>query len=172
MELWDLYTQDRQKTGRTHVRGAPLPEGLFHLVVHVWLKNSRGQYLISQRAESRPSFPLMWETTGSSVLTGEDSLQGALREAREELGIRLRPENGRLLFSRVRYYAGGRRFGDIVDVWLFGFDGAADLSLADGEVKTAQWMDKTQVARLLESGAMVSTLSYFVEDIDYGIAGT
>ena len=50
MELWDLYTKDRVPTGQTHVRGEKLPDDLFHLVVHVWIKNSRGQYLISQRA--------------------------------------------------------------------------------------------------------------------------
>ena len=39
MEKWDLYTKDRVKTGRSHTRGEELPEGLFHLVVHIWLKN-------------------------------------------------------------------------------------------------------------------------------------
>ena len=82
-ELWDLYGADRAPLGRAHVRGEALPEGCFHLVVHVWIRNSRGQYLISQRAAGRSAFPLMWETTGGSVLAGEDSLAGALREARE-----------------------------------------------------------------------------------------
>ena len=42
MELWDLYTKDRVPTGQTHVRGEKLPDDLFHLVVHVWIQNSRG----------------------------------------------------------------------------------------------------------------------------------
>ena len=39
MELWDLYTQNKIKTGEVHVRGNPLPENKYHLVVNVWIKN-------------------------------------------------------------------------------------------------------------------------------------
>ena len=35
MEAWDLYTKDRVKTGQTMLRGDRVPEGLFHLQVHV-----------------------------------------------------------------------------------------------------------------------------------------
>lgn len=35
MELWDLYTKDRHKTGKTMMRGAEQPEDLYRLVVHV-----------------------------------------------------------------------------------------------------------------------------------------
>ena len=81
MELWDLYDANRRKTGQDHVRGEVIPAGCYHLVVHVWIRNSAGQYLISQRSASRKSFPLMWETVGGSVLKGEDSLAAAVREA-------------------------------------------------------------------------------------------
>ena len=46
MEKWDLYTRNRECTGREQIRGETIPEGLYHLVVHVWLKNHQGQYLI------------------------------------------------------------------------------------------------------------------------------
>ena len=58
----------------------------YHLVVHVWIRNSKGEYLISQRSANRPTYPLMWECVGGSVVKGEDSLQGAIREAKEEVG--------------------------------------------------------------------------------------
>lgn len=161
MELWDLYTADREPLGRTHVRGEALPDGCFHLVVHVWLRNAQGQYLISQRSESRPAFPLMWETTGGSVVSGEDSLSGALREAREELGAVLNPEAGRLVFSQVRDWVDGRRFGDILDVWCFGFQGQPQLAKADGEVKQARWMSPEEIRELWDRGELVGTLGYF-----------
>ena len=31
MEIFDLYTADREKTGRTMVRGTPTPEGFYRL---------------------------------------------------------------------------------------------------------------------------------------------
>ena len=125
MELWDLYTRDRRLTGETHIRGEKLPPERYHLVVHVWIRNSRGEWLISQRAASRPTFPLMWECVGGSVTTGEDSLTGAIREAKEEVGVDLDPASGRMVSSTVRDH-----FQDIKDDWLFLYDGPIDLSAA------------------------------------------
>lgn len=48
-ELWDIYTKDREKTGRFHRRGDPMKAGEYHLVVHVCIFNSRNQLLIQQR---------------------------------------------------------------------------------------------------------------------------
>ena len=64
MELWDLYDENRAPAGKTHVRGQEIPAGFYHLVVHVWLRNNRGAYLISQRSANRPAFPLLWECVG------------------------------------------------------------------------------------------------------------
>lgn len=46
MELWDIYNENREKTGRTIVRGQKLGENEYHLVVHMWIINSNGQFLI------------------------------------------------------------------------------------------------------------------------------
>ena len=162
MELWDLYDERCLKTGRGHVRGEELPEGCYHLVVHVWIRNGRGQYLISQRSEDRPTQPLKWECVGGSVLKGETSLEGALRETREEVGLALSPSDGRLVFSAVRKTVNGVRFSDILDVWLFTYDGPIDLENATtAEVKQSLWMDKAQIKKLFDDGDLVHTLEYF-----------
>lgn len=44
--------------------------------VHVWLRNSKGEYLISQRSADRQTDSLMWECVGGSVLKGETSPAG------------------------------------------------------------------------------------------------
>lgn len=102
MERWDLYTKNGELTGKEHIRGNELPDDCYHLVVHVWVRNSEGKYLISQRAASRPTFPLKWECVGGSVLKGENSLEGAIREAKEEVGIDLSPDSGNVVFSKTR----------------------------------------------------------------------
>ena len=167
MEVWDLYTADRKHTGKTHIRGERIPEGCYHLVVHVWIKNSKGQYLISQRAANRPTFPLMWECVGGSVLAGEDSLTGALREAKEEVGIDLPPQSGHMLFTKVRSIINGVPYSDIMDVWLFQYDGEASLSGATtDEVAQIQWMYPDEIRALLTSGKLVGNLAYFFEEIE------
>ena len=61
------------------------------IVVHVWIRNSKGEDLIPQRSANRPTYPLMWECVGGSVVKGENSLVGAIWEAKEEVGVDLMP---------------------------------------------------------------------------------
>lgn len=166
-EIWDLYNEKRELIGKDHVRGEQLPTDGYHLVVHVWIRNSKGEYLISQRSANRPNCPLMWECVGGSVLKGEDSLQGALREAKEEVGVDLEPKKGQVLFTKIRKMLYGKIINDIVDVWLFDYDGEVDLSNATtDEVAQIAWMDGTKIRELFERKMFVGTLEYFFTEVD------
>ena len=166
VEVWDLYNENRELLGKDHIRGEQLPVGGYHLVVHVWIRNRKGEYLISQRSANRQTHPLMWESTGGSVLKGEDSLQGAIREAKEEVGVCLTPEKGKLLFTQTRKVIDGKVFNDILDVWLFEYDGEVDLSKATtDEVAQTAWMNKERIQELFDAGVFVETLEYFFEKV-------
>lgn len=164
-ELWDLYTGKREPTGEFHRRGDELPQDRFHLAVHVWIRNSsRGEYLISQRSASRPVFPLMWECAGGSVLKGENSLQGAVREVKEEVGIDLSASPGNCILTRKRGTVGGEKFNDITDIWLFEYDGKVDCKQATtDEVAQCRWLSFRQIQELYEKQQFVHTLAYFFE---------
>ncbi len=162
MELWDLYNEKREPIGRTHRRGEPLPDGFYHLVIHVWIRNSKGEYLISQRSETRPTFPLMWECVGGSALSGENSMDAALRETKEEVGISLSPESGRIIHSVIGRAVDSIPFPDILDVWLFDYTGEASLrDAATDEVAQSKWMSSSEIQSLLSKKEMVHTLEYF-----------
>lgn len=155
MEKWDLYNKNRELMGLTHVRGDIIPNGYYHLVVHVWIKNSKGEFLISQRSKSRPSYPLLWECVGGSVLAGENSLQGAMREVKEEIGVDLLSDSGKVIFTKTRTY-------DIMDVWLFEYNGEVDISNATtDEVCDVKWVNKEDIYKLYQGGELVPTLDYF-----------
>ena len=169
MEKWDLYTRYRELTGEDYVRQnvCKIPKDRFHLVVHVWIKNQKGEYLMSQRSANRPTYPLMWECTGGSVLKGESSLEGAIREVKEELGIDLHPQEGKILFQMIRDEINGVIFRDIADVWMFNYDGLVDSSMATtDEVNDYRWMKKEEVLKLKEDGLFVPTLYYFFTDFE------
>ena len=115
-EIWDLYDENRKLLGKDHVRGEQLPIDGYHLVVHVWIRNAKGEYLISQRSANRPTYPLMWECVGGLGVKGEDSLQGAIREIKEEVGVDLNPDNGQVLLSDIKEIEFGKVVNNIVDV--------------------------------------------------------
>ena len=125
-ELWDVYDADRCPTGRRHRRAEPMGEGEFHLVVYAWIRGGDGRYLLTKRSPNK-GYPNMWECTGGSALAGDDSLTAALREVREETGLRLDPMRGRRVASH-------KVTGRFEDVWLFERDVALDeLTLQEGE---------------------------------------
>lgn len=168
-EIWDLYNEKRELTGRDQVRGEEIPKGYYHLVVHVWIRNRCGKYLISQRSADRPTQPLKWECVGGSVLKGEDSLTGALRETKEEVGLSLEPKDGKIVRSTIGRIVNGVRFSDIVDVWLFPYDGPVSLEAATTkEAVQIAWLDKKQIKELFDQGDFVDTLRYFFEEKQLG----
>lgn len=147
-ELWDLYDREGNPTGRTHRRGALLGEGEYHRVIHCWLKNSRGEYLLTKR-DACKSFAGMWESPGGSVLAGETSLEAAVREIGEEAGLTLDRSRSSLAFTYSRDHF-------ICDVWLFHQDFSLDsLVFQQGETCGACYADAAQVRRLVDRGEMV-----------------
>lgn len=157
-ELWDLYNGDREKTGTTLLRGTPIPKGQYHLSVSVWIMNSKGQYLLSQRHPNK-SYPYFWECTGGSVLMGEDSLNGALREVKEELGITLESERGKLIYQTRREPS-----QDFYDVWLFHVDIDIDkISLQETEVIGVQWVNRESLLDKYRKGKLHPLIDYIYE---------
>lgn len=95
-EMWDMYDENRNLTGKKVPRG-PIPEGCYHIVIDVWTLLPDGRILLTKRSPEKPMFPGVWEGTAGSVIEGENSLQGALRELREETGLCAKQEEMILL---------------------------------------------------------------------------
>ena len=90
MELFDLYTKDRVKNGRTMVRGEPVPEDCYRIVVHVCIFDGEGRMLIQQRQPFKHGWSNMWDiTVGGCAVAGDTSQDAAEREVREEIGLEL-----------------------------------------------------------------------------------
>jgi 8-oxo-dGTP diphosphatase len=156
LELWDIYDKNRNKTGRIHERVKPLLKGDYHLVVYIWIINNKDEVLLTKRHPDKP-WGNYWECTGGSVTVGEDSLQGALREVAEEIGVILNGEDGMLLSKE-------RREHDFVDTWLFKKDFALNnITFQPEEVIDAKWVNKNEYNEMYNEGMIVPTLKNFYE---------
>lgn len=153
MELWDVMDVDRNRVGRTHERGQPMRDGDYHLVVHVWIQNSAGEYLISKRTPNK-LYPNLWECTGGSAVAGDTSLMAALREVKEELGIDLDPLGGALILRETRS-------PDHADIWLFRQEAELrDVVFQEGETCDAKWATKDDIREMLKTGEFVPVFDY------------
>lgn len=147
-ELWDLYDENRQKTGRLQRRGDDIPAGYYHLVVHVWVQNTDGEYLLTRR-DLRKGFGGMWECSGGSAALGDDSLSAAVREVREETGLTLDPSAGKCVYTYLRD-------NYICDVWMFRAAFSLDeIRLQPGETIDRMTADGETVLRMAEEGTLV-----------------
>ncbi len=135
-EYGDLYDKDRNKLNKVAKRGDKLDKGKYHLVINAWIKNKNNQFLMTQRSANK-KFAYMWECTGGSAIKGETSIQAAVREIKEELGVNIDESTGRLIGTTLRYYPNRP---DILDVWLFESDVSIEnIKIQEDEVCDVMW---------------------------------
>ena len=155
-ELWDVYTIDRKRTGKTCIRGeqSALSDDEFHLWVMVWIKNpATGKYLISQRAAYKRTDPLKWETVAGHSILGETSLDAALREVYEEVGIELKAEDAKVLATKITATFDGQRHNWIRDSFYFETTAEPDLNKATtNEVIQTKWLTFDEIKEMYERG--------------------
>lgn len=117
MEYWDLYDAERKPLGRTHLRGEKFEEGEFYVCCEVWVMNSKGEFLTTQRHPAK-KVGGQWEFVGGGTLAGETTAESAVRELFEETGIvTLESE-----LKKIATYAHKNYFQDI---YLLKKDGVA-----------------------------------------------
>ena len=158
MELWDLYDRDRIPTGEIHQRGTPLPQGRYHMGVHVVIFNTRGEMLIQQRQPFKEGWPNLWDVTvGGSAVAGDNSRTAAERESMEEIGLRidLSREQPKLT---IPFDVG---FDDVytltMDVDL------ASLTLQESEVQSVRWASEEEVLAMLADGRFIPYHKAFIQ---------
>lgn len=167
MELWDIYNENRVKTGRTLVRdsGEKLKDGEYHLIAQAIVINKKGEIFLGQRSELKKNYPLMWETIGGSVIKGEDTLQGIIRELKEELGVTFTVNEAKL-FKTIK----NRTTKVLKDIWVFYKDFEIEqLTFPDNEVIGAKWVNIKEFEKMLNNGELVKNIDLNIEDMKKAI---
>ena len=103
MELWDIYDENKERTGRTMKHNDwNMKPGEFHLTVLGVLMRPDGKYLITRRRMDKEWAAGWWEVPGGGVRAGEDSKDAVIREIKEETGIDVTNAEGGYAFSYKR----------------------------------------------------------------------
>ena len=103
MELWDIYNEKKEKTGRTMKRNDwNMKPDEFHLTVLGVLQRPDGKFLITKRRMDKEWAAGWWEVPGGGVRAGEESKEAAMREVKEETGIDVSNAGGGYVFTYQR----------------------------------------------------------------------
>ena len=92
-EYRDVYTREGVKTGEIREKHAPNNPGDYFLHAIDILRCRDGRYILQQRSLKARFFPGEWDVTGGGVEAGETPKEAGIREAMEELGVTVRPED-------------------------------------------------------------------------------
>lgn len=158
-EYWDLYDENRNPLGRTIKRGEAFAEGEYYVCCEVWMQNSEGKLLITQRHPDKKAGGL-WEFTGGGVLAGETTKQAAVRELEEELGVFASETELSLLevYQHKNYF---------MDIFIIKRDlDTKTLVLQPSEVVDAKWVSREELLQMIEEKQVVWSVG-----LRYGMYG-
>lgn len=144
MEFLDILDEDGNLIGKTATRQEAHRLGLWHRVAHIWIINSRDEVLIQKRSANKETYPNLWAMSCEGhISAGQTSMEGALREIKEELGLIPKPENTKLLFSYKRPGKYGENLIDnsLIDVYLVNLDlDLTKLTIQEEELSEIKWI--------------------------------
>lgn len=147
-EIWDLYDASGRKTGKTMMRGEEVPQGMYHLGVHIWPINSRGEFLIQRRSMNVQWKPGLWAVTGGSAIAGEDAMTAVRRELFEELGYQAKEE-------QIKRIACLRRSNSFCNVFVIRLDCAErEFTLQKEEVSEVKWCRGDKLLRMVSDNQL------------------
>ena len=115
------------------------------------------QILLQKRSRTKDSFPGFYDTSSAGhIPAGEEPLPSALRELEEEVGLALRPEDLRFVFTEPFSYV-------LDDYFLTRAEADPDaLTLQEEEVSEVRWFSQEEVIAMIGDGRFVD---YPVEGI-------
>jgi isopentenyl-diphosphate Delta-isomerase len=93
MEILDVLTPEGLAADFTKPKGDVHRDGDWHRAAHVWLVTPDRRVLLQLRASVKENWPDLWDVSvAGHVAAGESAVDAAVREAFEELGLVLAPE--------------------------------------------------------------------------------
>src|SRR4051812_29126058 len=108
--------------------------GLMHRAVHVLVFNARGEVFLQKRSMTKDRQPGLWDSSSSGHLdTGEAYDDCAIREVREELGLRLDSAPLRLFKLPASVET------DQEHVWIYRCTAEGPFTLHPEEIDTGGW---------------------------------
>lgn len=103
-ELFDLCDRDGNLVGKTKARGLVHRDGDWHRSLHIWvvLFGETPGVLFQRRSPTKDTHPSKVDVSVAGHLRAGETVDDALREAQEEIGLRVRREDVVTLGTRRR----------------------------------------------------------------------
>ena len=156
MEYVDILVKEGPLTGEKKVKSEVHRDGDWHRTVHLWIINSKGELLIQKRAVAKESYPNMWDIPSAGhIAAGEDSITSAIRETKEELGLKLDSSEIEYLFTIASKKINNGTFIDneFSDVYLVRKEiNISDIKVQREEVTEVNFVPFIELEKIITQG--------------------
>ena len=149
-EQIDILKADGTPAGYSRGRTEVHAKGLWHRTVHIWAFDSKGRILFQLRSRVKENNPGLFDTScAGHISAGDSSVNAAVRELREELGVHKSSRDLEYLFEAKHESVlnGGsyldNEYYDVYKVTLSDQE-ANSLVPQPGEVDAFRWMTREE----------------------------
>jgi isopentenyl-diphosphate Delta-isomerase len=153
-ELVDVCDEKNNLTGISKPKSYIREMGLWRRASHVWLYSSRGEVLIQLRAKSKKIAPNVWDTSvAGGLIAGETPEECAIRELREEIGLKA-DKNQLDLYKIMPIDSAdsGIKNREFCYVFFLRFDGdVKNLKIQEDEIQKIKLMPLDELEKQLKS---------------------
>ena len=102
-EYFDVLDEEGMPSGITKPKSEVHTKGYWHRTVHIWIINENNEILLQRRSNTKKRNPnILTISCEGHVSAGESSIQGAIRELDEELGLKVKNDDLKYIKSIKR----------------------------------------------------------------------
>jgi isopentenyldiphosphate isomerase len=167
MEYIDLYDEKMNPLNKTIPRNKMRNQKDFFFIVHIWIQNAKGEYLIQKRNKKTDNTPFMWATTMGVVESKKTSLEAAIQEVREELGLHYQKKD----FTHIaRYKTSSSYANHFTDVFVIHDEiNIEDVIVQESELIEVKFVSKKTLNDMINTGTfwnykkMLQVSEYFTD---------
>ena len=146
-EIFDVYTRNGEYIG-TKPKSFCHSEnpGVYHKPVWIWIINDNNEILVQKRAACKKRNPNKWDMPSAGhVVAGETTIEGAIRETYEELGVKTTASDYEFKFEYIKDSS-----FELAQVYLMKKN-IEEFKLQETEVAEVKWLDYEEFKKLLLS---------------------
>ena len=171
-EYLDVLDENGYKTGEIFTRKKIHELGLWHKIIVVSIIDKNGNLLMQQRSYSKEKNPGEWDTSvAGHVSSGQTSIEAAIREISEELGIQLLETDLQYLFTYKDDITVNKNYLDkqIYDCYIVNLDSIDinSIKIQESEVHSVKLCDVDEFKRIVSSNNIVDRPELFEKLINY-----
>lgn len=171
-ELIDVLDENGNKTGEILTRKQIHEKGLWHKIVVIAIIDKNGNILMQQRSKNRTKNPLKWDVSAAGhVSSGQTSIEAAIRETIEEVGIDVKEEELKYVITYKENVKVEENYIDrqIYDCYIIEREkiDISNIKIQESEVEQVRLCNLKEFNEILESKNIMNRIEFYKEIIKY-----